>query len=161
MVIKHLILYIPSYAGIVSRESVQITLNHTAMHGIEILAADIQNAYPQASSSEKDFNICRPEFGLANCGRFALICCALYGGKVFGRDSWHHLRECMKELGFESSKADPDVWYRLSKQSRCKSNSSGLMQTGYEGGGIMSMSSVMLMVLLSFLTVLNLFYRRR
>ena len=104
-----------SYAGVVSRESVQIALTHAAMHGIETLAADIRNAYLQAPSSEKDFIICGPEFGLENCGRVALIRRALYGGKVAVRDFWHHLRACMKELGFESSKADPDVWYRLSK----------------------------------------------
>ena len=34
-----------------------------------------------------------------------------------GRDFWHHLRECMGRLGFTSSRADPDVWFRLSKRS--------------------------------------------
>ena len=62
-----------------------------------------------------------------------MICRALYGGKVARRDFWHHLRACMKELGFESSKANPDVWYRLSKRSKRKVNSSGLMQTECEG----------------------------
>ena len=78
------------------------------MHGIETLAADIRNAYLQAPSPEKDFITCGPEFGLENCGRVALICRALHGGKVAGRDFWHHLRSCIKELGFESLKADPD-----------------------------------------------------
>ena len=37
----------------------------------------------------------------------------MYGGKVAGRDFWHHLRSCMKDvLGFESCLADPDVWRR-------------------------------------------------
>ena len=39
----------------------------------------------------------------------------------------------MKELGFELSKADPDVWCRLSKQNKRNANSSGLIQTEYEG----------------------------
>ena len=34
-----------------------------------------------------------------------------------GRDFWHHLRECMGRLGFTSSRADPDVWFRLLKRS--------------------------------------------
>ena len=122
-----------SYAGVVSRESVRIALTHAALHGIETLAADIRNAYLQAPSSEKDFIICGPEFGLENCGRVALIRRALYGGKVAGRDFWHHLRACMKQLGFVSSKADPDVWFRLSKRSKRKANSSGLMLTECEG----------------------------
>jgi hypothetical protein len=102
-----------SYAGVVSRESVRIALTYAAMMGMDVFAADIQNAYLQAPSSEKHFVICGPEFGLENVGRVALIRRALYGGKVAGRDFWHHLRSCMKEgLGLESSKADPDVWYR-------------------------------------------------
>ena len=34
-----------------------------------------------------------------------------------GRDFWHHLRECMGRIGFTSSRADPDVWFRLSTRS--------------------------------------------
>jgi len=77
--------------------------------------------------------ICGPDFGLENCGRVALICRALHGGKVAGRDFWHHLRSCIKELGLGPSKADPYVWYRLSKRSKRKTNSTGLMQTECEG----------------------------
>ena len=62
-----------------------------------------------------------------------MICHALHGGKVARRDFWHHLRACMKELGFELSNTDPDVWYRLLKQNKHKANSSGLMQTECEG----------------------------
>ena len=106
-----------TYAGVVSRESIRITLTYAALHGIDVKAADIKNAYLQAPSSEKHFIICGPEFGLENVGRVALIRRALYGGKAAGRDFWHHLRSCMEHLGFESSKADPDVWYRESKRA--------------------------------------------
>ena len=34
-----------------------------------------------------------------------------------GRDFWHHLRECMGRIGFTSSCADPDVWFRLLTRS--------------------------------------------
>jgi len=84
---------------------------------LPVLGADIRNAYLQAPSSEKHFIICGPEFGIENEGRVALIHRALYGGKVAGRDFWHHLRDCMGQLGFTSSRADPDVWHRLSKRS--------------------------------------------
>jgi hypothetical protein len=85
--------------------------------GFLSLKGDIQNAYLQAPSSEKHFIVCGPDFGTENVGRVALIRRALYGGKVAGRDFWHHLRECMGRLGFTSSRADPDVWFRLSKRS--------------------------------------------
>ena len=81
------------------------------------MAADIKNKYLQAPSSEKGYITCGPEFGIKNFGRVALIRRALYGGKIAGRDFWLHLRKCMSELGFESSKADPDVWFRISKRN--------------------------------------------
>ena len=66
-----------SYAGVVSRESIQIALTHAAMTKLYVQAADIQNVYLQASSSEKDYIICGAEFGVANIGRVALITRAL------------------------------------------------------------------------------------
>ena len=84
---------------------------------LPIIGGDIQNAYLQAPSSEKHFIVCGPEFGTENVGRVALICQALYGGKVAGRDFWHHLHECMGRLGFTLLPADQDVWMRLSKRS--------------------------------------------
>ena len=62
----------------------------------------------QAPSSKKHFIVFGPEFGIENVGQIALIRQALYGGKVAGRDFWHHLQECMGRLGFTSSPADPD-----------------------------------------------------
>ena len=106
-----------AYAGVVSRESIRIALTYAALHKVEVKAADIRNAYLQAPSSEKHYIVCGPEFGLENVGRVAIIRRALYGGKAAGRDFWHHLRSCMDELGFQSSRADPDVWFRLSKRT--------------------------------------------
>ena len=104
-----------SFAGVVPHDSIRIALTHAALLGLPVMGADIRNAYLQAPSSEKHFIICGPEFGIENEGRVALIRRALYGGKVAGRDFWHHLRDCMGHLGFFSSRADPDVWLRLSK----------------------------------------------
>ncbi len=90
---------------------------YAALLGLPVWGADIRNVYLQAPSSEKHFLICGLEFGLENVGRFALVCRALYGGKVAGRDFWHHLRDCMGHLGFSSSQVDPDVWIWLLKRS--------------------------------------------
>ena len=73
-----------TYAGVVSRESVRIAFTYAALNGLDVCAADIHNAYLQAPSSQKDFIICGPEFGLENVGRVALIHRALYGGKAAG-----------------------------------------------------------------------------
>ena len=47
-----------AYAGVVSRESVRVALNYAALMNLEVMAAEIQNAYLQSPSSEKDYIIC-------------------------------------------------------------------------------------------------------
>lgn len=101
-----------TYAGVVSRESVRIVLTYAALNDLDVWAADIQNAYLQAPTSQKHYIICGPEFGLENVGKRAIIKRALYGGKTAGKDFRDHLRSCMQHLGFQSCLADPDVWYR-------------------------------------------------
>ena len=50
-----------------------------------MFAADIRNAYLQTRSSQIDYIICGPEFGLENFGKDALIRRALYVSKSAGR----------------------------------------------------------------------------
>ena len=57
-----------TYAGVVSRESVQIVFTYAALNELDVCAADIRNTYLQAPSSCKDYVICCPEFGLENVG---------------------------------------------------------------------------------------------
>ena len=65
--------YGSTYAGVVSRDSVRIALTYAALNKLDVYAADIRNAYLQAPSSQKDYIICGPEFGLENVGKRALI----------------------------------------------------------------------------------------
>ena len=106
-----------TYAGVVSRETVRIAFTYAALHGLNVLAADIQNAYLTAPTSEKFYIICGIEFGAENVGRKAIVKRALYGTKSAGRDFRNHLRDCMDHLGFVSCKADPDLWMRSTKGS--------------------------------------------
>ena len=46
-----------------------------------------------------------------------MIVRALYGGKSANADYWRHVRHAMTELGFQSCKADPNVWFRPSIKS--------------------------------------------
>ena len=101
-----------TFAGVVSRESVRIALTYAALNGIDVMTADIKNAYLQAPSSEKHYIICGAEFGLENVGRIGLIRRALYGGKSSGADFWRHLRTCMEHLGFKPCRADGEIWMR-------------------------------------------------
>lgn len=106
-----------TYAGVVSRESVRIALTYAALNDLDVYAADVQNAYLQAPCSEKYFTVMGPEFGSEYAGRKAIIVRAAYGLKSAGADFRNHLRDCMDHLGYESCKADPDVWMRKATRS--------------------------------------------
>jgi hypothetical protein len=101
-----------TYAGVVSHESVYISLTYAALNDLDVMAADIRNAYLQAPSSQKDYIVCGPEFGLENKGKTALVTRALYGGKSAGKDFRNHLWSCMQHLNFKLCLTDPDVWMR-------------------------------------------------
>ena len=58
-----------TYAGVISRESVQIALTYAALNDLNVFGADIQNTYLQAPSSEKNYIICGEEFGSEIVGK--------------------------------------------------------------------------------------------
>jgi hypothetical protein len=51
---------------VVSRDSIRIAFTYAALNGLDVFAADIRNAYLQAPSSQKDYILCGPEFGIEN-----------------------------------------------------------------------------------------------
>jgi hypothetical protein len=64
----------------VSQDSVKIALLVAALNDLDILSADIQNAYLNTPTKEKIYTIAGPEFGADNVGgRQVLIMRALYG----------------------------------------------------------------------------------
>ena len=89
-----------TYAGVVSRESVWIAFTYAALNGVDVCAADTQNAYLEAPFSQKHYIICGPEFGLENVGKAALIHWVLYVGKTAGCDFRNHLYACIRHLDF-------------------------------------------------------------
>ena len=52
-----------TYAGVVSKDTVRIAFMYAALHGLDLFAADIKNAYLQAPITEKYWTRCGPEFG--------------------------------------------------------------------------------------------------
>ena len=105
-----------TYAGVVSRETVRIALTYAALNGLSVEAADIQNAYLTAPTTEKFYIICGPEFGSENIGKTAIVTRALYGMKSAGRDFRNHLRDCMSHMKYSPCKADPDLWMRIARK---------------------------------------------
>ena len=72
-----------TYSSVVARDSVRIVLMLAALHGVDVLAADVGNAYLNAPCREKIYCIAGPEFG-ADEGKTAIIVRALYGLKSSG-----------------------------------------------------------------------------
>jgi hypothetical protein len=106
-----------AHARAASRDSIRIAFTCAALNGLDVFAADIRNACLQAPSSQKDYIVCGPEFGIENVRKIALIRRALYGGKSAGKDFRNHLHSCMHHLDFTSCPADPDAWMRPAKGS--------------------------------------------
>ena len=103
-----------TYSSVVSRDSVRLMFLIAALNELNILAADIGNAYLNAPCKERVHVRVGPElFGEENTGKIAIIVRALYGLKS-ARASWrNHLSIAIQtELGFTSSKGDPDFYFK-------------------------------------------------
>jgi hypothetical protein len=62
-----------SYSSVVTRDSVRIAFLIAALNNLEILAADVGNAYLQAPAREKVHTTATPEFGPNNIGKTVLV----------------------------------------------------------------------------------------
>ena len=98
-----------TYSSVVSRDSVHIILLIAALNDLKIMACDIQNAYLTAECWEKIWTYAGLEFG-SERRQLMIIRKALYGLKSSGATFWAHLANTLYDIGFISTKADPDVW---------------------------------------------------
>ena len=103
---------VPTYASVVSRESVRIAFTIAALNGLSVLAADCEGAYLNAKPREKMHTKCGPEFGSMHCGRWAIIVRALYGAPGSAA-SWRFcINKVIEGMGLKMCRADNDVWFR-------------------------------------------------
>jgi hypothetical protein len=102
-----------TYSTVVSRDSIRIMFLIAALNDIDILSADIGNAYLNAPTKERVHTTAGPEFGPNRIGQTVVIVRVLYGLKTSGA-AWHSvLAESITAMGFQHSLADPDVWLHL------------------------------------------------
>jgi hypothetical protein len=100
------------YSSIISCDSVHLAFLIAALDDLEILSADVQNAYLNAPTKKKIYTTAGPEFGQGKEGRPVMIVRALYGLRSSGA-RWHdHLAATLWEAGFKACKADADEWMR-------------------------------------------------
>ena len=100
-----------TYSTVVARDSVRILLLIAALNELEVLGADVQNAFLTAPNKEKCWMIAGPEFGTEE-GKTFLVVKALYGLKSASFSFRSYMAEKLSDMGFQSSMADPDVWLR-------------------------------------------------
>jgi hypothetical protein len=91
---------------------VRIALTIASLNNLNVLAADVQNAYLNSPSKEKCYTIVGPEFGPDNEGRPVLISRALYRLRSSGARWRDHLADTIRSMGLSACLADGDVWLR-------------------------------------------------
>ena len=87
-----------TYAGVVSRESVQIAFTLEALNNLDLFEADIQNAYLTDPCSETIIFTCGPEFGSEHKGKTVVVVQALYGLRSSGPAFRNNLASCIEAL---------------------------------------------------------------
>jgi hypothetical protein len=100
-----------TYASVISRKTVRIALMLAAFNDLQVKAGDVLNAYITTPVKEKVWTILGPKFG-NDAGKGAIIVCALYRLKSAGAAFCAHLASFMRQMGYTSCKADPDLWYK-------------------------------------------------
>jgi hypothetical protein len=100
-----------TYASIVSRETICIAFLMAALNDLNVKVGDVLNAYITAPITEKVWTVLGSEFGI-DAGKSAIIVHALNGLKSTGAAFRVHLASFMRQMGYTSCKADPDLWYK-------------------------------------------------
>jgi hypothetical protein len=106
-----------TYSSVVARDSIRIAFLIAALNDLDILSADIGNAYLNAPTKERVHTVCGLEFGQNYQGRYAIIVRALYGLKSSAAAWRSMLAGTLSDMGFQSSLADPDVWMKPAKKT--------------------------------------------
>jgi Reverse transcriptase (RNA-dependent DNA polymerase) len=81
------------------------------LNGLETLSTDVGNAYLESFTKLKVYIIAGPEFGDRQ-GHTLVIVKALYGLKSSGLRWRERFADVLKEMGFSSSQAEPNIWMR-------------------------------------------------
>ena len=98
-------------AGVVSPRGLQMCIFLAELNGLAPCATDIGNACLEAKTREKVCIKAGPEFKERE-GNLLMTHKALYGLKSSGKEFGELLADCLKELGFSPSEAEPETFMR-------------------------------------------------
>jgi hypothetical protein len=96
-------------SSVLSRDSVQIGFMLAVLNGLDVMACDLENVYLHASCMEKIWFKGGFECG-SDKGKVCVVVCAFYSLKSAGALWPAMLAQALRDIGFVSSIADPDVW---------------------------------------------------
>ena len=100
------------FSPVVSMEAVRLGFMFAPLNNLQVCAGDVGNAFLNAKTNEKVFIIAGPEFGPELEGKRLLIDRSLYGLKTSAARFHEHLSVKLQDLGYNPSKADPDLWIK-------------------------------------------------
>ena len=83
-----------------------------ALNDLDVLSADVSGAYLNANAGEKVYFIAGKEFGPDKQGRVVVITRALCSLRSSGKAWRDHMSATLRDHGYVSCKADPDVWMK-------------------------------------------------
>ena len=99
------------YSSVVSLRSIRIVCLLAELNGLNLMSADVGNAYLEACTKEKVCFRAGPEFGPL-AGHTLKIYKALYGLRSSGARFHEKFADTLRDLGFKPTFADPDVWIK-------------------------------------------------
>ena len=102
------------YSGVVSTRSLRLSIFLAKLNNMKVWAADIGNAYLEATTREKLYIVAGPEFEELQ-GHILVIHKTLYGLKSSGLRWSQRIQDIMFQLKFRPCKPDPCVWLREMK----------------------------------------------
>ena len=100
-----------TYRKVVSQDSVRILLLVAALNNLEVMGADMQNAFLSAPNLENHWIRAGTEFG-AKQGKVFIVMHTLYGLKSASAALRYFMAKKLDEINFKLYFADPDVWLR-------------------------------------------------
>ena len=97
------------YSSIISLRGIRIVAFLAELNGLNTWSTDVGNAYLESYTKEKVYIVAGPEFGERQ-GHTLIIVRALYSLKSSGLRWRERFADVLKEMGFTSSYAEPDIW---------------------------------------------------
>ena len=99
------------YSGVIFLRGLRLVMFLAELNKLMLWGGDVGKAYLEALTKEKLYIIAGSEFGELH-GHILIIYKTQYGTRTGGA-CWHDkLFDTLQHMGFQTSKADPDIWMK-------------------------------------------------